>query len=444
MLIIRKVIVMTEASMRPTTFAARPRALLPRTDVLRHEVAAFRIGIAVIALHVVDDNFLQPEPGIAAGDHLVSGLVPLAVLGIVTLSYPHLRAPLRATLSLFLGLLAVLAAGAEAGYYALQVGPSEDDYTGLLMIPAGLLLIAVGSLTLWSLRRSDGTRRRRYLRRLGYSLMVPLAGLLIIFPGIQAYIDTHAQNLTVPDADLGAPYEDVSFKTSDGLTLAGWYVPSRNGAAVIVYPGRKGTQSHARMLVRHGYGVLVFDRRGEGASEGDPSPWVGNRDLKAALAFLAARPDVEPERIGGLGLSVGGEMLLQTAAETDALKAVVSEGAGIRSYREFVELRDDTKWVTFPIMAAMSASMAILSNEAPPPDLTDLVGKIAPRPILLIHATNGQGGEELNATFYDAAGGPKSLWEITVGGHTGGIKALPDEYERRVVEFLDGALLDGQ
>jgi hypothetical protein len=54
------------------------------------------------------------------------------------------------------------------------------------------------------------------------------------------------------------------------------------------------------------------------------------------------------------------------------------------------------------------------------------------------------GGEELNPACYEAAGEPKLLWEITVAGHTDGIDALPEEYERRVVQFLDGALLDGQ
>ena len=72
--------------------------------------------------------------------------------------------------------------------------------------------------------------------------------------------------------------------TSDGLRLAGWYVPSRNGAAVIAFPGRNGPQAHTRMLARHGYGVLLFDRRGQGESEGDPHGlgWEGEKDIKAA------------------------------------------------------------------------------------------------------------------------------------------------------------------
>src|SRR4029078_1306298 len=128
-----------------------------------------------------------------------------------------------------------------------------------------------------------------------------------------AYIVTHTARAVVPENQLGSAYENVSFKTSDGLTLKGWYVPSKNGAAVISFPGRKGTQKPARMLARHGYGVLLFDRRGEGESEGDPNAWGWNgyRDVDAAVRFLRARPDVRDNRIGGIGLSVGGEMMLE-------------------------------------------------------------------------------------------------------------------------------------
>ena len=88
-------------------------------------------------------------------------------------------------------------------------------------------------------------------------------------------------------------------------------MPSRNGATVIAFPGRSGPQKQTRMLVRNGYGVLLFDRRGEGASDGDPNifGWGGDRDMHAAAAYLRSRPDVDGSRIGAIGLSVGGEML---------------------------------------------------------------------------------------------------------------------------------------
>ena len=197
------------------------------------------------------------------------------------------------------------------------------------------------------------------------------------------------------------------------------------------------------MLARHGYGVLLFDRRGEGASEGDPGAlgWGMDRDVKAAIAFLQTRPDVDDGRIGGLGLSVGGELMLETAAETDSLRAVVSEGAGIRSIREEVEKTGLSKWLAAPQWAVTTASTALFSDQWPPPGLKDVVGRISPRPVFLIFATKGQGGEELNPTYFAAAGEPKELWEIPEASHTGGIEARPAEYERRVVSFFDRALL---
>jgi len=69
------------------------------------------------------------------------------------------------------------------------------------------------------------------------------------------------------------------------------------------------------------------------------------------------------------------------------------------------------------------------------------VGRIAPRPLFLVYARHGQGGEELNPVFYEAAREPKEIWEIQTGSHTGGIEAEPEEYERRVIGFFDRALL---
>ena len=139
------------------------------------------------------------------------------------------------------------------------------------------------------------------MRRFALGAAGALVFLYVVLPIGMSYVDTHVGRAVVPPAQLGAAHEDVSFETNDGLTLHGWYVPSRNGAAVIAFPGRKGPQPHARMLARHGYGVLLFDRRGEGESDGDPTSWGwGNeKDLKAAIGFLQRRTDVDPARIGG-------------------------------------------------------------------------------------------------------------------------------------------------
>jgi MYXO-CTERM domain-containing protein len=404
----------------------------------------FRVAVLAIAVHVVDDNFVQPQPGTSAGDHLVSGLVPLAVLGLAAWAYPRLAGGWRGAMSLGFGVLGI-AAGFEAVHYTNTVGPSGDDFTGLLTIPAGLLLLGLGAVTLWRTRRTEGGLAWRYARRVLLAAGGVVAAYAVLLPIGLAYVTTHVGRSVVPSNKLGLAYENVSFTTSDGLKLVGWYVPSKNGAAVIAFPGRKGPQRPTRMLARHGYGVLLFDRRGEGRSEGDPHAWGwgGTKDIKAAVAFLQRRPDVERGRIGGLGLSVGGEMMLDAASDTKALAAVVSEGAGARMFTE--EMDTELSGAEKASMAVPAwvkqASIAVFANQSPPTNLKELVPRIAPRAMFLIAAPNAPTGEDLNRGYYKAAGEPKTLWEIPESKHVGGLEARPVEYERRVTRFFDDALL---
>jgi len=432
---------MTATAPRPVT--APPLTRRGGRRALRRESAVFRLGILVIAVHVLDDSFVQPQPGTSAGDHLVSGFVPLAVLGLAAWAYPRLRGGRRGAIALAFGLLGIVA-GVEALHYTREVGPSGDDFTGLLAIPAGLLLLGLGAVTLWRTRRTDGSLWWRCLRRGLLGVAGVLVALLVLVPIGLGYITTHVARAVVPANHLGVPYEDVKFTTSDGLELEGWYVPSSNGAAVIAFPGRSGPQKQTRMLARHGYGVLLFDRRGEGESDGDPNSWGwgGGKDIEAAIAFLKRRPDVEKGRIGGLGLSVGGEMMLETAAGTDELGAVVSEGAGARTMSEDLDQDMPTaeKVTGFPLTLFKTASLAVFDNQMPPTNLKKLVPGIAPTPLLLIFAPNSPHGEDLNRGYYRAAREPKTLWAIPESTHTGGLAARPEEYERRVIGFFDGAL----
>jgi dienelactone hydrolase len=402
-----------------------------------------RIALAVIALHVVDDSFVQPEPGTSAGDHVVGGLVPLVVLGLAGWGYPRLRAGPRATIALLLGIFGVVV-GIEGVYSTVKNAPSGDDFTGLLAIPAGVVLIGLAVVTLWTSRKRGGSRVRRYGRRALLAVGGVLVAYVIVLPFYLSYVFTHVARGFVPTPELGAAYEDVSFTTSDGLVLKGWYIPSKNRAAVIAFPGRKGPQRPARMLARHGYGVLLFDRRGEGVSEGDPNifGWQGERDIRAAVSFLQNRPDVDPERIGAIGLSVGGEMLIEAAAESGGPAAVVSEGAGVRSLREALAIPETRmKIETALFHIGLTSGTALFSSNLPPESLEKLSARIAPTPVFFIYADPGQGGEaELTETFYEAAQEPKDIWLVPGAEHTGGIEAQPEEYERRVVGFFDDAL----
>jgi fermentation-respiration switch protein FrsA (DUF1100 family) len=186
----------------------------------------------------------------------------------------------------------------------------------------------------------------------------------------------------------------------------------------------------------------MLDMRGQGESEGMPNAfgWGSDKDLDAAIAYLQERPDVEEGRIGGIGFSVGGELMIEEAAKNEGLAAVVSEGAGERSWRETM-LQGSGGWSQLPTVFALNGIITVITGDAPPPSLKDLAGRISPRPLFLIHATDGQGGENLNPQYYEAAGEPKEMWEITTGGHTGGFEAEPEEYERRVLAFFENALL---
>ena len=395
------------------------------------ETRLFRGAVAAAAAAALWHAFADPAPATGVADHLSGGLAPAAVAAVLVWAYPRLRPAVRGLVALCCGAL------------ALTAGVSLPGAVGVVSALAGAVLLAVGLRVLWHSRRTDGPRARRYAVRAAH-VVGALAGVyLVVLPIGFAELATLRDRELPPAVQLGRPYEPVELRTDDGLRLAGWYVPSRNGAAVIAFPGRTQPVPHARLLARHGYGVLLLDRRGEGASEGDFNAfgWDGAADLRAAVAFLRARPDVEEDAIGGLGLSVGGELLLETAATEPALRAVVSEGAGVRSIREQLHwpgIAPAVRWISPSLVT--TAATAVLTGERPPADLAGLVARIAPRPVLLIRALHGNGDEVLNRVYRDAAPATTALWETDAGGHTGALGADPAAYEQRVVGFFDDAL----
>jgi hypothetical protein len=402
----------------------------------RRETLSFRVALLVIGVAIADDAFAHRQPGTTVGDHLVSGLVPLAVAGALAWAYPRLRPGTRASIAIVCGGLAAVAGVADGLRHVLVDQLSGDDATVLLAGLVGLVLAADGARRLWCSRSREG---RAWPRRLALAVAAALATFFVVFPAGMGIVATHKARSPVT-ATLG---RDVTLHTADGLSLAASYAPSRNGAAVIVFPGRSAaTLQHARLLSDHGYGVLTLDRRGEGESEGELNlfGWNGEDDLRAALDFLERRPDVERGRIAGLGLSVGGELLLQTAAHDPRLRAIVSEGAGVRSLAEHLHTPDVgrvQRWATNWLV--QTAAVAVLSGTAPPPDLADLAQRIGPRPVLLIRAANGHPDELLNSVYAERIGSSAESW-VAPGGHTRALDADPLAYERTVIGFLDGAL----
>jgi uncharacterized protein len=416
-----------------------PRLPVATWAAARLDVLVFSGAAVLVALHALVDAFVAPEPGTGPRDHVLRGVATLVLLALAAFAYPRLPAGGRAALATALGVLSLEGAGLAIAD-ARAVGARGEDWTGFLLLPVGVALVALGATLIW---RSRKPGRLRYLRRAAIALAAVVAAYWLVVPVGIGILATHRPRSAVAPADLGRPYQELTLRTSDGLDLAAWYVPSRNGAAVISYPTRQGKLPQARMLVRHGYGVLLLDARGYDGSEGDPNlfGWDGAKDIDAAVAWLRRRPDVKDERIGGIGFSVGGEVMLEAAASNTGLHAVVSEGAGVRSVHEHL-LRGARGSFSLPAAAVQTAAVAVLSGTMPPPSLADLLPRIAPRPLLLIYAGNGGGGEELNPDYYRAASAPKTIWKIAEAGHVGGFQARPREYEQRVIGFFDRSLVD--
>jgi uncharacterized protein len=217
-------------------------------------------------------------------------------------------------------------------------------------------------------------------------------------------------------------------------------VPSKNRAALIVYPGTDRTKE-ALMLARHGYGVLLLVPRGQGSSEGDIVRWAGDTDLLAGAEYLRSRTDVDEDRIGAIGFSIGAEQLLEVAARSSTIKAVVSEGAGGRVGE--TDASGPLRPLIEASMLVMTAATTVFQNHGSHPRIEERIGLIAPRSVFLIYVVPGTGEEDIRQPkFYAAAGEPKAIWRVPGSGHTGGLKAQPAQYEQRVTEFLDRALLE--
>ena len=121
--------------------------------------ALVRLALAVIAVGIADDAFVHPEPGTAAGDHVASGLIPIAVLALLAAAYPRLRSGLRAALLIVVGVLAALAGTLDGVRHVVIAQPSGDDVTATLAAFAGVWLFCLGVVTLLRSRRLDEPRR---------------------------------------------------------------------------------------------------------------------------------------------------------------------------------------------------------------------------------------------------------------------------------------------
>jgi len=324
-----------------------------------------------------------------------------------------------------------------------------DEYGGVLgtlewvlrtvVVIAAAVFIAAGLVLVARVRRRV---RRRWLGWLAAVAAVLAFAWFVAAPvGFGVYLTHLPSRDSIRAADLGAAKQDVVLRGADELRLRGWYVPSRNGAAVIAMHGtgssRHGVARHARTLARHGYGVLALDLRGHGASDGrsTSAPWKLDDDVDRVVAWLAARSDVDAAKIGLLGVSLGGEVALRVAARRRDVRATVVEGAmgGVADARAA-----GASWPVLAQLAGLTVVSTLLTAESSEAD-ADLVRRIAPRPLLLI--SSGRAIEaDANRVFQRRGGATTRHWNLPDAAHGQAHRTDPAGYERRVIAFLDAGL----
>ncbi|CAG0934079.1 hypothetical protein TFLX_03331 [Thermoflexales bacterium] len=244
-------------------------------------------------------------------------------------------------------------------------------------------------------------------------------------------------------ADFGLHYEDVAFPTSDGLTLRGWYLPGSNGATILFAHGGGGNRlsigqlEQAAALAEQGFSILLYDLRSHGDSEGTQTSFTGV-DVLAALNYLRSRPEVDPDRIGAIGLSLGAIDIVHAAAD-GGLKAIILDGLGQSGAADFPPpttpaqlMIAGQRLVTFTVLRARGVVAA---------PVIDAMSKLPPQPKLFISGTGQDLEREAVRRYVAAASEPKSLWEIPEGSHAYTWAARPQEYTRRIVAFFTQSLL---
>jgi fermentation-respiration switch protein FrsA (DUF1100 family) len=236
------------------------------------------------------------------------------------------------------------------------------------------------------------------------------------------------------------PYAEVQLTTQDQLALRAWYTPPQNGAVILLAHGHGGTipVDYYVMFAQQGYGVLAWDFRAHGKSQGDLST-LGYKealDVKAALDFARSQPGVQ--HVGAWGGSMGAAAVIHAASQYPEIEALVSD-SGYSTLKEVADMRTD-----FPEMRPLVRLFGWLGtgvdlNQMNP---TEDISKISPRAVFIIQGLGDPAIPHDSAQrLYDAAGEPREIWLEPGIGHMGMYWQYGSEYLRRVIGFFDRYLL---
>lgn len=264
--------------------------------------------------------------------------------------------------------------------------------------------------------------------------MVAVSGCTAVF------FQPHRLQVSTPDR-LGLAYEDVRFRASDGVELFGWFLPAKGpalGTILQLHGNAENISTHFTSLAwmpARGFNVFIFDYRGYGASEGEPSLEGVQLDIDAAMTTLLARSDIDKARIAIYGQSLGGALAAFYVAHSprrDRVRALVLESA-FSDYIDIVREKFADHWITWPFQ--WIPHLSVDDRFSPLPAMT----KISPIPLLILHGDQDRVVPVHHARrLFEAALEPKQLWIIPGAGH---IQTMATAAQRdRLVAYLRDVL----
>lgn len=301
-------------------------------------------------------------------------------------------------------------------------------------------------------------------------LLAAVAGWLVA-PGFLTPIRRELTPDLIREADASFAVthsyrQDFDVRAPDGVLLRGWMVtpPNSNGSWVLLFHGvadnRVGVIGHSEFLLRAGYGVIMMDARGHGASEGSRATygWLERNDTRAIIDALISDfltrcasiqwhglggPVCAPKHIFALGESMGAGIALQSAAADPRIEAVVAESsfADLReaSY-DYAGLRK-SPLLGKTLFAPFSWTLLYRGEKVAGIPLAEIspVKAVASRafPVLLICDEKDEALPcRHSEMIYAAARGPKDLWIAPRAFHTAALGFQPEEFKRRVLAFF--------
>jgi uncharacterized protein len=248
----------------------------------------------------------------------------------------------------------------------------------------------------------------------------------------------------------GLPHPEIqTLPSRDGLHLAAWWFSDPSAtASVIVCHGRGGDKRTSLWVAADlfpTYNVLLLDLRGHGDSGGACSSagYLERLDVLGAVDWLLERVGHQP--IGVLGISMGAAAAIHAAAGSAAVSAVVADSPFARLYspvREAICARGYPRAVS-PVLAWSVCTLAswMGTPRGPWRDPLDVVDRIAPRPLLIIHGEADQMIPVENAhALLEQAGPSAQAWILPEVGHAQAAAIEPAGYSTRVRTFFERAL----